>query len=651
VDNRIDGAVLVLVDIDAVKRSEQQIKRARDFAESTFEAVREPLVVLTPELLVAKANRSFYRIFRASPDEIIGRPFFEIGGTQWNILKLRNLLGEIVPRNSSFDDFEVEGDFERLGHRTMLLSARPISSDGDTPENILLALEDYTDRKQLEIIRESESRFRTLAETLPQLVWTCSTDGKCDYFNARWTEYTGLPVEELLGDEWREAISPLDRERTCNYWLEALKGLVPYDLEFRLRRDDGAFHWFKVRASPVLDPKGGILKWFGTCTDIEDQKQSQLVLEQSEKWLRLIMESVKDFAILTTDEEGLVKDWNPGAEHLFGYSPSEILGKDAAILFTPEDREGDVPRQEMLTASTEGCAMDERWHLRKDGTRFFVSGAVRAIRDENGTLRGYIKVARDITERKLHQQELQVAHDDLERRVKERTAELGETVEELEAFSYSISHDLRAPLRAMLGFADLALTDSPLGSTARNSLERIISAANRLDRLIVDVLAYSRVSRSEIQLTRINLDRLVHDVVDQYPGLQSPEVTITIESPLLPVLGHEASLTQCVANLLNNALKFVARGTNPHVRIWTEAVANGVKCSFQDNGIGVAPENLSRIFGIFQRIHAPSEYEGTGIGLAVVRKAIERMSGSVGVESEPGKGSTFWIQLKAVTTS
>jgi signal transduction histidine kinase len=136
-------------------------------------------------------------------------------------------------------------------------------------------------------------------------------------------------------------------------------------------------------------------------------------------------------------------------------------------------------------------------------------------------------------------------------------------------------------------------------------------------------------------------------VVDQYPGLQSSEVTITVESPLLPVLGHEASLTQCVANLLNNALKFVAPGSNPHVRIWTEAVAEDVKCFFEDNGIGISPGNLSRIFGIFQRIHAPSEYEGTGIGLAIVRKSIERMSGTVGVESEPGKGSTFWLQLKA----
>jgi PAS domain S-box-containing protein len=649
VDNRIDGAVLVLVDIDAVKRSEDQVRRARDYAESTFEAVREPLVVLDPQLRIQRINRSFYKLFRVSPAEVLGRSLTEIGSGQWDIPKLLNLLRDIVPRSSFFDDLEIEGEFDRLGHRVMLLSARPIAGEGENPQSILLAFEDCTERKQLDALKISESHFRTLAEALPQLVWTCPPDGKCDYFNGRWTEYTGVPFEKLLGDQWRETMSPLDRKRTCDYWLQALKGTVPYDLEYRLRRADGVFHWFKTRANPVLDSNGKILKWFGTCTDIEDQKQGQQVIEQSEKWLRLIMESVKDFAIFTTDPTGAVVDWNPGAEHVFGYSAAEILGMDASILFTPEDRANGVPEQELQTASNDGCAMDERWHLRKGGERLFVSGAMRAIRGEDGTLHGFTKVARDMTERKRWEQELQAAHDDLERRVSERTARLGETVEELEAFSYSISHDLRAPLRAMLGFANLALSDATLTPRTKDSLDRIIKAANRLDRLIMDVLAYSKASRADISVIPIDLNGLVLDVVNQYPGLQAPEITINIESPLMPAMGHEAILTQCVANFLTNAIKFVAPGTNPHIRIWTELVDGQVRLSVQDNGIGIDPHCLPRIFGIFERVHASHEYEGTGIGLAIVRRSAERMGGSVGVESQPGEGSIFWIQLKPVS--
>lgn len=648
-DNRIDGAVLVLVDVDALKRSEQQIKAARDYAESTLDAIRDPWLILDRDLRVESANPAFYKTFKAYPAETLRQSIFEIAGGQWNIPQLRTLLEGVLPRNSFFDDFEVEHDFERIGRRSMLVSARPIVGDEEASQRILLSIEDVTERKKFEVLRESEHRFRTLADTLPQLVWTCPPDGECDYFNTRWSEYTGVEREKLIGDGWRETLSPLDRERTCDYWIEALKGTVPYDLEYRIRRADGAYHWFKVRANPVRDAQGQIVKWFGTCTDIEDQKQAQRTVEQSEKWLRLIMESVKDFAIFALDEQGRIVDWNPGAEQVFGYSASEILEKPAAILYTPEDRENHVFEKELAVASASGCSLDERWHVGKNGEHLFMSGAMRAIRDETGALRGFTKVSRDMTERKRHEQELQSAHEDLERRVAERTSSLGETVQELEAFSYSISHDLRAPLRAMLGFANLALSEGGEGLNAagRHAIERIIVAAKRLDRLILDLLAFSRVTRAEVRLTPVDLEKLVHEVIQQYPGFNSPEVTMDIQSPLLPVMGHEGYLIQCLSNLLTNAIKFMRPGTNPYVRIWTEAVDGDVKLYVADNGIGIEPANISRIFGMFERLHSVDKYEGTGVGLAIVQKAAERMGGTVGVESRPGEGSTFWIQLRS----
>jgi signal transduction histidine kinase len=198
-------------------------------------------------------------------------------------------------------------------------------------------------------------------------------------------------------------------------------------------------------------------------------------------------------------------------------------------------------------------------------------------------------------------------------------------------------------------FAQL-LHDSHAGqldATGRDYLQRISASAARLDRLIQDVLNYTRVLRQPVPLTRIDLDKLVREIIQSYPDWQPPGVDIQIDGALPPVLGHEGFLTQCVSNLLNNAVKFVAPGVQPRVRIWAEPRDAHVRVIFQDNGVGIAAENDTRIFRMFERIHPATEYEGTGIGLTIVRKAVERMGGRAGLISKPGEGSRFWIELSA----
>jgi signal transduction histidine kinase len=236
--------------------------------------------------------------------------------------------------------------------------------------------------------------------------------------------------------------------------------------------------------------------------------------------------------------------------------------------------------------------------------------------------------------------------EELEKTVTERTAKLQETVGELEAYSYSVSHDLRAPLRAMQGYAKILVSDSKeLGEEAKVYLNRILVASERMDKMIQDVLSYSRIARIDVALAPTELNKLIGEIIHQYPGLNPPKVEIVIDGQLPQVLASEAPLTQCISNLLTNAVKFVPEGTVPRVRIWGETTDAGVKIWFDDNGIGIAPEYHSRIFGMFERIPSVSNYEGTGIGLTIVRKAVERMGGQVGVESALGKGSKFWIIL------
>jgi len=202
----------------------------------------------------------------------------------------------------------------------------------------------------------------------------------------------------------------------------------------------------------------------------------------------------------------------------------------------------------------------------------------------------------------------------------------------------------------MQGYAQMVAqeyADHPLDAIGLDYLQRIGRAAMRLDRLVQDVLSYTKVLRTEAPMGSIDLDRLVRDIIETYPSSQPARADILIEGTLPQVLGNEAFLTQCISNLLGNAVKFVSPGTSPRVRIWAEPAGIRVRVWIEDNGIGIAPENHARIFRMFEHIHPSAEYEGTGMGLTIARKAIERMGAQIGFESELGKGTKFWIDLEA----
>jgi signal transduction histidine kinase len=229
----------------------------------------------------------------------------------------------------------------------------------------------------------------------------------------------------------------------------------------------------------------------------------------------------------------------------------------------------------------------------------------------------------------------------LERRVAERTAELQESVAELERSSYTISHDLRAPIRAMLSFSDFLLADfgEKLGPTGRDYVDRIKNSAQRMDRLIEGVLAYSRVSRSAPPLAAVDLDKLVDSLVPDFAG----PAAVQVSHPLGTVRANQGLLEQAVLNLLDNAAKFVRPGTRPQIDVWSQSDHGKLRLFIHDHGIGVPTETGDKIFRTFERAH--EGYPGTGIGLAIVKRAVERMHGRVGFESKPDEGSSFWLEL------
>jgi signal transduction histidine kinase len=285
-----------------------------------------------------------------------------------------------------------------------------------------------------------------------------------------------------------------------------------------------------------------------------------------------------------------------------------------------------------LRARRRQCEVRDLWRLRDSMFTELQQRAANLEASQRELLRAKETISRHAAE--------------LEQTVQERTARLLETNGQLEAFSYSISHDMRGPLRAMQQYAQILLEEQEgIDAQGREYLERVSRAASRLDRLIQDVLLYSRATRAEISLDEVNLDKLVQEIVQQYPGFKAPRARIHVERPLSPVIAHEASLTQCISNLLSNAVKFVPAGKVPEVRVCTVRVNGSVRIWIEDNGIGIAPKNHERIFNIFERVHGPSDYDGTGIGLSIVKKTVERMGGGVGLQSELGKGTRFWLEL------
>lgn len=269
----------------------------------------------------------------------------------------------------------------------------------------------------------------------------------------------------------------------------------------------------------------------------------------------------------------------------------------------------------------------------------------------------------EIGERKRAEQALLEAQasisahaSELERTVAQKTGQLRASVGELEAFSYSLVHDLRAPIRAIRGFTEIVLQMPPgeVGPSAVKLLKRVTTAATRMDSLIQDVLSLSQVIRQPITVAPIEVDALIRTLVDERPEFSASHATIIIDGPLIRMLGHEASFSQCLTNLLGNAVKFVEPGSQPSIRIWSEEIGAReninasppwVRLWIQDRGIGIAPDALETVFEMFQQLNRSSQYEGSGIGLAIVRKAIERMGGRAGVESDVGQGSRFWLEL------
>ena len=492
-----------------------------------------------------------------------------------------------------------------------------------------------------QVIHASELSYRRLFETAKDgiLILEANT-GRISDVNPFLVELLGFSHGEMIGKTVGE-LSPFKDMETNKVMLERLQkdGYVRYeDLPLETRGGGHIAVEFVSNVYQAGDHK--VIQC--NVRDITRRKQVEATLMR----LAAIVESSDD-AIIGKDLNSIVTSWNKGAERMFGYTACEIVGASIKRLI-PSDRLDEEVQIIDKIRRGESVGQFETMRQAKDGHLISVSVTASPIKSVSGEVTGVSKVAHNITERKAAEERIHQLNVGLEQRVLERTAELQAANQELEAFSYSVSHDLRAPLRHIMGFAEMLRNEDGrlLSEKGRGRLTTICQAATRMGNLIDDLLTFSRVGRAELQKAEVSLDDLIRGVLDDFKE-ETKMRNINWKVHPLPAVRADRNLLRLVlVNLISNAVKFTGARADPIIEIGcAPSGQDETVISIRDNGAGFDPEYADKLFGVFQRLHSQAEFEGTGIGLANVERIIHRHGGRVWAQGAVNAGATFYFSI------
>jgi PAS domain S-box-containing protein len=527
---------------------------------------------------------------------------------------------------------------------------------------------------------ESNEWFRLLVESVSDYaIYMLDPQGRVVTWNAGAERNKGYKAEEVLGRNYSLFFLPEDVEAgipALDLAMTEREGR--YETEAWRVRKDGSRFWALITLTAIRDAKGELRGFAKVTRDRSEQRAADDALQSRNTQLeryRIIVENVADYVFFTLDTEGRIDSWSSGARNVLGYTAEEALGREYSLVFPAEEIKTSEPRQEMAEAARRGSCPTDSWRVRRDGSLFWASGVLTAVRDEAGKLTGYIRVARDMTQQKRLEESLARMAANLELRVASRTRELEVTVAELqrknqevEAFVYIVSHDLRAPLVNVKGFVhELEASSKHLKEViqacpnwercwpvARQVLDREIGGAlhyisastTKFERLIEALLGLSRHGRQVYQLTRVNVWELVNNAVANFQQ-EMTEAGAKVEVGALPSATADATaLGQVFSNLIGNSLKYRNPGRPLKVELGGRVEDGMVHYWVRDNGLGIPEFGKAKLFQVFQRFHA-QQAEGEGMGLAIVHRIVERHGGKIWAVSREGEGTTFHFSLPA----
>jgi len=647
-----DGILIACIvrDVSERKKTELALEMAVAYADDIIATLREPFVVLNNQLRVKTANFAFYESFHVTKEETANRLVYELGDGEWNIDRLRGLLIEVLTLKNSVHDFEVEHDFPKIGHKTMLLNARRFPLQSKTPELILLAIEDITERKRAENeLLNIKDQQKFILDSIPQKLVTTKPDGSVDYFNPQWMAYTGLTFEQIRDWGWKQIIHPNDLDEHVRGWLHAIKTGELYQHESRFRRADGVYRWHISRGVPMRDNSGKIIMWMGANTDIDDIKLAEMALVDSEIRYRRLFETAKDGILLLDTKSGRITDANPFMSELLGYSHDHFLGKELWEIGLFSDKAANEAA--VRTLQTSGYIRYEHLPLETNtGRTVEVEIVANAYReDHHKVIQCNI---RDITERSR----LEVERGRLEIQMREQAVALEDLHRRKDEFLAMLSHELRnplSPIASALQLLGLQKNEDQLQQKARTIIERQVG---QLTRLIDDLLEVSRITtgRIHLQRERVEVNGIVEHAVETVRSLivrHQHALTLSLSKEPIWLFADAARLEQVVVNLLTNAAKF----THDSGKIWLEVQQEGDECVLRvrDNGIGIASETLPHVFDLFTQAEKSLDRSqgGLGIGLALVQRIVELHKGRVEAASKVGEGTEFVVHLPVMLAS
>jgi PAS domain S-box-containing protein len=504
-------------------------------------------------------------------------------------------------------------------------------------------------------LSESEDRYRRTLDLISDYAF-CMELGPEGTWKRVWSAgspegvcgYTFDEIDSLGG---MEALVHPDDRATFDEHTDAVNRNRPYEGEVRVLGRDGEIRWISHRTMPIREPTGGrVSGYYAAGQNVTDRKVSEEALRESEEKYRQLVEDANSI-ILRLGPDGRIWYVNEYAERFFGFDPGELLGRDVVGTIVPEfDSEGrstgalvhEICRDPSTNAS------NQNENIRKDGSTAFISWTNRGIIGPHGDRLGVLCVGNDITRLRDAEEENRQLYAELEERVRQRTEDLRVAINELESFTYTVSHDLRSPLRAIDGYTYILIHEhrESLSESAQRYLDQIGQNARKMARLIDDLLNFSRTGRQALNLRDIQPAALVNEVIDDLSGEQhGREVQISV-GDLAPCRADPAMLKQVYSNLIGNALKFTRTLDVARIEIGSVERDGQTVYYVRDNGIGFDQRYAHTLFQVFHRLHDAREYEGTGVGLAIVERIVTRHGGIVWVESEPNRGTTFYFTLQ-----
>jgi PAS domain S-box-containing protein len=521
------------------------------------------------------------------------------------------------------------------GRRTFLSIKAPRRDANGDVIGIIGISRDITERKQAEeALRKSEQEFRALAEAVPQIVWATRPDGWNIYFNQQWMDYTGLTLDESYGHGWITPFHPDDKPRAWDAWQRATQHNETYLLECRLRRADGVYRWWLIHGAPIRDANGEIQKWIGTCTDIEEIKQAEERLRDSEQQFRSLADSIPNLA-WWANGDGYITWYNRQWYEYTGTTPEQMEGWGWQRVHDPNHLPHVLERWKASIATGEPFSMEFPLLGRDGQFRWFLT-RVLPLKDAGGRVVRWFGTNTDVTEVRQAQQAAEAAN------------------EAKSQFLANMSHELRTPMNAILGMIDVALPKAT-DPKVQDCLQTAKGSADLLLTLLDDLLDSAKIEsgKMELESAPFSLRRML-DHITRVLAVRASEKGLAFncrvpdETPDV-VMGDRLRLQQILLNLAGNAIKFTERGD---VEIILQAHLHNDEANLEfavrDTGIGIPPSGQNRLFQPFSQAD-PSmtrRFGGTGLGLAISKSLVEMMGGSIRVESELGKGSTFYITLR-----